>query len=81
VGKIARNRVRDASVRGALEAAGWRVETVWECELKDTPALEARARGWLKTLLPLREKVSPEATDEGCADTVSVLPASHGRRR
>jgi G:T-mismatch repair DNA endonuclease (very short patch repair protein) len=27
---------------------GWRVETVWECEMKDAPALEARATGWLK---------------------------------
>jgi len=46
IGKIARNRARDAAVRGALAAAGWRVETVWECELKDAAALEARARGW-----------------------------------
>jgi DNA mismatch endonuclease (patch repair protein) len=48
IGKIARNRARDAAVRGALAAAGWRVETVWECELKDAAALEARARGWLE---------------------------------
>jgi len=47
VGKIARNRARDVAVRGALEAAGWRVETVWECELKDHAALRARARAWL----------------------------------
>jgi DNA mismatch endonuclease (patch repair protein) len=48
VGKIARNRTRDAAVLGALEAAGWRVETVWECELKDAATLEARARSWLE---------------------------------
>lgn len=47
VGKVARNRARDAASRAALEAAGWRVETVWECELKDMPAVEARARLWL----------------------------------
>lgn len=47
VSKIARNRDRDAVSRAALEAAGWRVETVWECELKDQTALEARARSWL----------------------------------
>jgi len=45
--KIGRNRVRDLAARAALEAAGWRVETVWECELKDATALEARAAGWL----------------------------------
>ena len=48
VGKVARNRTRDAASRAALEAAGWRVEVVWECELKDAPALEARARAWLR---------------------------------
>ncbi len=46
-GKIGRNRARDIKARAALEAAGWRVETVWECELKDLPALATRARGWL----------------------------------
>jgi DNA mismatch endonuclease (patch repair protein) len=40
--KVARNRARDAAARAALEAGGWRVETLWECELKDAPALEAR---------------------------------------
>ena len=30
-----------------LAAAGWRVETVWECDLKDAAALQARARDWL----------------------------------
>ena len=45
--KIARNRARDVAARAALEAAGWRVEAVWECELKDREALAARAAGWL----------------------------------
>ncbi len=45
--KVARNRARDAASRSALEAAGWRVETVWECELKDGAELRARAEGWL----------------------------------
>ena len=42
--KIARNRARDAATTQALDAMGWRTETVWECELKDRPALEARLR-------------------------------------
>ena len=45
--KIGRNRARDITARAALEAAGWRVETVGECELKDEPALKARAEAWL----------------------------------
>jgi DNA mismatch endonuclease (patch repair protein) len=47
VAKVARNRARDAKNRVALEDAGWRVETLWECDLKDPQALEAR----LKVLL------------------------------
>jgi DNA mismatch endonuclease (patch repair protein) len=33
-GKIERNRTRDAASTAALEAAGWRVITVWECGMK-----------------------------------------------
>ena len=40
--KVARNRARDAANRAALAASGWRVETLWECELKDAAALDAR---------------------------------------
>ena len=42
--KVARNRARDERNRAALAAMGWRVETVWECELKDAGALEGRLR-------------------------------------
>lgn len=47
VAKVARNVARDARDRTALADLGWRVETVWECELKDAPSLEARLKGWL----------------------------------
>jgi DNA mismatch endonuclease (patch repair protein) len=49
VSKVRRNRERDQAARSALEAAGWRVEVVWECELKPMPALKARLEGWLRT--------------------------------
>jgi DNA mismatch endonuclease (patch repair protein) len=42
VAKVGRNLARDARNAEALAAAGWRVETIWECELKDAAALEAR---------------------------------------
>ncbi|WP_249138362.1 very short patch repair endonuclease [Phenylobacterium montanum] len=45
--KVARNRARDVQTRKKLEAAGWRVEVVWECELKAAAALEARLRSLL----------------------------------
>ena len=41
-GKIARNRARDVDTLARLEALGWRVELVWECDLKDLAALVQR---------------------------------------
>jgi DNA mismatch endonuclease (patch repair protein) len=48
--KVVRNRARDADARAKLEAAGWRVETVWECELKDKASLEARLAALMQPL-------------------------------
>jgi DNA mismatch endonuclease (patch repair protein) len=45
--KIGRNRARDETSQAALQAAGWRVLTLWECELKDESALEDRVRAAL----------------------------------
>lgn len=42
LGKVGRNRERDVESRAALEAAGWRVETIWECEMKDEAVLRER---------------------------------------
>jgi DNA mismatch endonuclease (patch repair protein) len=45
--KIARNTARDGAAEAALAAAGWRVEVVWECELRDAEALGERLAGVL----------------------------------
>jgi DNA mismatch endonuclease, patch repair protein len=45
--KIARNRARDDQHRARLAEQGWRVLTIWECELKDNAALEKRLRDFL----------------------------------
>ncbi|PZQ61394.1 MAG: very short patch repair endonuclease [Phenylobacterium zucineum] len=42
LGKVGRNKARDVRTAAELAALGWRVETIWECELKDRAALEAR---------------------------------------
>ena len=52
LGKVSRNRGRDIATRVALEAAGWRVEVIWECDLKDEAALTAR----LGTMLRLSSR-------------------------
>ena len=47
VAKIARNRARDSQTLAQLAHEGWRVLVVWECELKDEAALDARLRAVL----------------------------------
>ena len=46
--KIARNQARDLTAQSALATAGWRVEVVWECELRDADALSARLAALLE---------------------------------
>ena len=55
-GKIARNRARDTTNLAALAALGWRTLVVFECALKDRPALERR----------LRAALEPGAADRTC---------------
>lgn len=50
--KIERNRARDAEVRAALEALGWRTLTVWECGLGDREKLAAELREFLDSPTP-----------------------------
>ncbi|HEX4183051.1 MAG TPA: DNA mismatch endonuclease Vsr [Caulobacteraceae bacterium] len=52
LGKVARNRVRDDQSRLKLEALNWRVLVVWECALRDEPALEALLTDALRTPPP-----------------------------
>lgn len=40
--KFARNIARFETVKKILEADGWRVEIIWECEIKDASALTAK---------------------------------------
>ena len=47
VGKIERNTSRDREVVRALRRAGWRVLTVWECELSNMNRLAKRLGGFL----------------------------------
>ncbi len=45
--KIARNVARDAAHRARLAELGWRALVVWECEIKDAPAMEKKLRAFL----------------------------------
>ena len=50
--KIARNTARDTRNLADLTAAGWRVETVWECQMKDQGALKERLATLLEETAP-----------------------------
>jgi DNA mismatch endonuclease (patch repair protein) len=52
IAKVQRNRDRDARSLTALAELGWRVDTVWECEMRDEAALEARLQGLLTACPP-----------------------------
>jgi DNA mismatch endonuclease Vsr len=45
--KLARNVVRDAENLAALQAAGWSVLVLWECEVRDQVSTAARLRSFL----------------------------------
>jgi DNA mismatch endonuclease (patch repair protein) len=45
--KIARNRARDEKHLAAYAALGWRVLTIWECEMRNNAALAHRLRAFV----------------------------------
>lgn len=45
--KFERNVARDEEKTRALEALGWTVITIWECELKDSEAVKGRLSSFL----------------------------------
>ena len=46
--KLTANKERDALNVAKLEATGWQVLTVWECEIRDAEALALRLREFLE---------------------------------
>ena len=51
--KLERTRARDRAAREKLEAMGWRVLTLWECELSDAATVQAAIENFL-TVEPKR---------------------------
>lgn len=45
--KLARNKERDAASVAALEASGWGVLVIWECETRDAEGLKKRLQDFL----------------------------------
>ncbi len=71
--KVGRNRARDEASTAALSAAGWRVETIWECQMKDETALGERLERLLK------DPVSPaKAGAQSGSQKLECIPESSG---
>ncbi len=47
VRKVTKNRTHDATVKEQLRAKGWDLLVLWECELRDAPALSSRLTNFL----------------------------------
>lgn len=48
--KFARNVERDAQTRQALQAAGWRIATLWECSVRQSDQLRMESLiAWLRS--------------------------------
>lgn len=47
VSKVGRNRARDGNNKRELEAAGWKVLAIWECELRDAEGTVKRLTQFL----------------------------------
>ncbi len=73
LGKIDRNRVRDAAVGAELAARGWTALTVWECELKQPDAVLGRLR---EALGPARQATSAAASGSTSGDGPSATASS-----
>jgi DNA mismatch endonuclease (patch repair protein) len=60
--KLERNRIRDAENEAALIAQGWTVLTVWQCEIRDPNAVEARIRENLRGPLQFSDRQDKSGT-------------------
>ena len=74
--KLMRNRERDQAQHAALEAMGWRVITVWECELAK-PVREARLERLYRDITgsegrPAEPKAGADAPTRRRPDPVQV---------
>lgn len=63
--KLDRNKLRDAENVAKLEAAGWRVLTLWSCETGDSDRLSGKLRSFLATDAIRSTRVSPSASFAG----------------
>lgn len=72
--KFRRNCARDRKVRRELTAQGWRVVTVWSCELKNEDKLRRRLARWVNASDNL-QKPTDKATNVICKQELWLFVA------
>ena len=77
--KLARNAARDASVQAALESRGWRVVTVWECELKDRLGLAERLQTEIRGVASVAEPGLARVAEDSVAYGRTLARKRRGR--
>lgn len=75
--KISKNRDRDRKARAALARLGWRVATLWQCELPDLDAAERRILSEIRSIKS--ERINRKPTE--ARGTGDLIPKSVRRRR
>jgi len=87
--KLARNRQRDTAQLTRLQAAGWDVLVLWECQLKDAALLAARLVAFLgpvrwrqagRTGPSAVEPVGITSSDQAPHDVPTLDDTAHHRR-
>jgi DNA mismatch endonuclease (patch repair protein) len=46
--KIEKNRARDDEIASVLRADGWKILTLWQCEIKNIEELESKLYGFIE---------------------------------
>lgn len=57
--KLEGNKARDAKAVSKLLSAGWRVQTIWECGLRDEESLKGALMAFLSSRTNVREAAFP----------------------
>ena len=73
--KLGKNKKRDARVKRELRKAGWKVITVWACEMKTIPKLEKLVTRLSKELAPPQKKIQYQLPIETATQVAEQVKA------
>jgi len=65
--KLTGNKARDGAVHAELEAAGWEILTVWQCEMRDREQLKQRLAAFVG---PAKSLPTLESKADTCSSVI-----------